>query len=159
MVNDSTVEKLGEILNQNPNGITHKRDEIYGFLQTLDREGHDSRPFLFDYLTLTVYVLQRYATPCDEGTWEPFLGVGLLAVSVCLFCLATRCEDELRVLAAAFRVCHQCCSLSRNFPSPASQLKIQAMYVAGISLARWPRYFPNGITGVQAICKSSHAFE
>lgn len=42
VINDSTVEKLGEILNQNSNGVTLVRDEIYGFLQTLDREGREN---------------------------------------------------------------------------------------------------------------------
>src|SRR5262249_34854389 len=42
IVNDSTVEKIGEILNQNPRGLLLFRDEITGFLRTLDREGHES---------------------------------------------------------------------------------------------------------------------
>ena len=36
-VNDPTVEKLGEILNQNPNGVTLCRDELYAFLRSLDK--------------------------------------------------------------------------------------------------------------------------
>ncbi len=42
MVNDSTVEKLGELLNQNPNGLLLFRDELTGALRTLDREGHEN---------------------------------------------------------------------------------------------------------------------
>jgi putative DNA primase/helicase len=42
VVNDTTVEKLGEILNQNPAGVILFRDELIGFLKSLDREGHDS---------------------------------------------------------------------------------------------------------------------
>jgi putative DNA primase/helicase len=38
IVNDATVEKLGEILNENPNGVLLFRDEIFGFLKTIDRE-------------------------------------------------------------------------------------------------------------------------
>jgi putative DNA primase/helicase len=38
IVNDATVEKLGELLNQNPNGLLLERDELYGWLHTLDRE-------------------------------------------------------------------------------------------------------------------------
>lgn len=38
IVNDATVEKLGELLNQNPNGLLLERDELYGWLRTLDRE-------------------------------------------------------------------------------------------------------------------------
>jgi hypothetical protein len=42
MVNDSTVEKLGVLLNQNPNGLLLFRDELTGWLRTLDREGHEN---------------------------------------------------------------------------------------------------------------------
>ncbi len=38
IVNDATVEKLGELLKQNPNGLLLERDELYGWLRTLDRE-------------------------------------------------------------------------------------------------------------------------
>ena len=41
IVNDSTVEKLGELLNQNPNGMLLHRDELVGFLRSLDKEGHE----------------------------------------------------------------------------------------------------------------------
>jgi hypothetical protein len=41
VVNDSTVEKLGELLNQNPLGLLVYRDELTGLLRTLDREGHE----------------------------------------------------------------------------------------------------------------------
>jgi hypothetical protein len=42
VVNDSTVEKLGEILNQNPHGLLLFRDELSGFFRTLDRHGHEA---------------------------------------------------------------------------------------------------------------------
>jgi putative DNA primase/helicase len=42
VVNDATVEKLGEILNDNPNGVLIFRDELAGFLRTMDREGHEN---------------------------------------------------------------------------------------------------------------------
>jgi putative DNA primase/helicase len=42
IVNDPTVEKLGEILNQNPAGILLSRDEISGFLANLERAGHEN---------------------------------------------------------------------------------------------------------------------
>ncbi len=42
LVNDSTVEKLGELLNQNTNGLLLFRDELVGFLRTLEREGHQN---------------------------------------------------------------------------------------------------------------------
>jgi hypothetical protein len=42
VVNDATVEKLGEILNENPHGVLIFRDELAGFLRTMDREGHEN---------------------------------------------------------------------------------------------------------------------
>src|SRR5262249_51526583 len=42
VVNDATVEKLGEILAANPNGVLVFRDELIGFLRTLDKEGHEN---------------------------------------------------------------------------------------------------------------------
>jgi putative DNA primase/helicase len=42
VVNDATVEKLGEILAENPNGVLTFRDELTGFLKSLDREGHEN---------------------------------------------------------------------------------------------------------------------
>jgi len=38
---DVTVEKLGELLNENENGIMILRDELTGFLRMLEREGHE----------------------------------------------------------------------------------------------------------------------
>jgi len=37
VVNDTTVEKLGELLNQNPNGLLLFRDELSGFLRLMAR--------------------------------------------------------------------------------------------------------------------------
>ncbi len=37
-VNDSTIEKLGELLSENPSGLLLSRDELSGFLRSLDRE-------------------------------------------------------------------------------------------------------------------------
>jgi Protein of unknown function (DUF3987) len=42
IVNDSTVEKLGEILNENPNGLLLFRDELNGFFRILERQGHEA---------------------------------------------------------------------------------------------------------------------
>lgn len=42
LVNDSTVEKLGELLNQNPRGLLLYRDELAGLLRTMDRDGHEN---------------------------------------------------------------------------------------------------------------------
>lgn len=41
LVNDATVEKLGEILNENPNGVLCYRDELIGLLKSLDKEGQE----------------------------------------------------------------------------------------------------------------------
>jgi Bifunctional DNA primase/polymerase, N-terminal. len=41
IINDSTVEKVGELLNLNPRGLLLFRDELVGWLKTLDREGHE----------------------------------------------------------------------------------------------------------------------
>jgi putative DNA primase/helicase len=42
VVNDSTVEKLGEILNENPCGVLLFRDELNGFFRTLEKNGRES---------------------------------------------------------------------------------------------------------------------
>jgi putative DNA primase/helicase len=39
ITNDATVEKYGELLNQNPNGLLIQRDELTGWLRSLDDEG------------------------------------------------------------------------------------------------------------------------
>ncbi len=39
--NDPTVEKLAELLKDNPRGIQVKRDEIVGFLRNLEKPGHE----------------------------------------------------------------------------------------------------------------------
>ena len=49
IVNDATVEKLGELLKENPWGTLSYRDELYGLLTSLDKQGQEgSRAF---YLT------------------------------------------------------------------------------------------------------------
>jgi putative DNA primase/helicase len=42
LVNDSTIEKLGEILAENPDGVLLYRDELHGFFKTLERQGHEA---------------------------------------------------------------------------------------------------------------------
>jgi putative DNA primase/helicase len=42
IVNDPTVEKLGIILNENPAGVLLFRDELIGFLATMERAGHEA---------------------------------------------------------------------------------------------------------------------
>lgn len=41
VVNDATVEKLGEILQENPDGVLLFRDELVGWLKSLDRDGRE----------------------------------------------------------------------------------------------------------------------
>jgi len=41
VANDATVEKLGELLNANPQGLVQFRDELSGWLASLDREGRE----------------------------------------------------------------------------------------------------------------------
>ena len=41
LVNDSTVEKHGELLRQNPNGYCVYRDELVGLLKSLDKDGQE----------------------------------------------------------------------------------------------------------------------
>ena len=48
-VNDPTVEKLAELLRENPNGLLLHRDELMGFLKSMDKEGReDSRAFFLE---------------------------------------------------------------------------------------------------------------
>jgi hypothetical protein len=47
--NDPTVEKLGELMNENPRGFLLFRDELVGFLRNLDRDGREGdRPFYLE---------------------------------------------------------------------------------------------------------------
>ncbi|MBU0715296.1 MAG: DUF3987 domain-containing protein [Verrucomicrobia bacterium] len=49
IVNDSTVEKHGELLRQNPNGYLVHRDELIGLLKSLDKDGQEgSRAFYLE---------------------------------------------------------------------------------------------------------------
>jgi len=41
IVNDSTVEKLGELLQETPEGLLLFRDELVGWLRNMDRDGHE----------------------------------------------------------------------------------------------------------------------
>ena len=42
IVNDGTVEKVGELLNENPRGLLLVRDELVGLLRSLDKQGHEN---------------------------------------------------------------------------------------------------------------------
>jgi len=41
VINDATIEKLGELLGENPRGLIYVRDEVAGWLANLDREGRE----------------------------------------------------------------------------------------------------------------------
>lgn len=41
-VSDATVEKLGELLNENTNGLLLVRDELAGFISSLSKQGHEN---------------------------------------------------------------------------------------------------------------------
>lgn len=47
IVNDATVEKLGVLLNRNPRGLLLFRDELIGFLRSLDKEENASARAFF----------------------------------------------------------------------------------------------------------------
>lgn len=69
VTNDATIEKLGALMKENPNGIILYRDELIGLLKTCDRAGHEGdrafyleswsgdSSFTFDRITRgTVYI-------------------------------------------------------------------------------------------------------
>jgi putative DNA primase/helicase len=63
VVYDSTTEKLGEILNANRRGVLLFRDELVGWLSSLDKQGHESdRAFYLEAWTGTgEFVYDRIA--------------------------------------------------------------------------------------------------
>jgi hypothetical protein len=49
IVNDTTVEKLGELLSENPHGLVLIRDELVGFLKSLEKTGNETqRAFMLE---------------------------------------------------------------------------------------------------------------
>lgn len=76
IVNDSTVEKLGELLNENPNGLLLARDELGGWLATMQtEEGAVSRAFYLE---------------CFEGSGEftyDRIGRGTIHIESCCLSL------------------------------------------------------------------------
>ncbi len=49
LTNDATIEKLGELLKENPRGLLMMRDELTGWLKTLDKPGRENeRPFYLE---------------------------------------------------------------------------------------------------------------
>ncbi len=58
---DGTTEKIGEILQDNPNGLLIERDEVYGFLRSLDKIGRegDRAFFLTSWNGYGCYTIDR----------------------------------------------------------------------------------------------------
>jgi hypothetical protein len=53
IINDATVEKLGELMNENPRGLLLIRDELPGFLARMESEDHQSeRAFYLEAFNL-----------------------------------------------------------------------------------------------------------
>jgi hypothetical protein len=49
VINDATIEKIGELLAQNPKGLMYFRDELSGLLATLDKPNHEAdRAYLLE---------------------------------------------------------------------------------------------------------------
>jgi putative DNA primase/helicase len=61
--NDSTVEKLGELLEQNPNGILTFRDELVGWLRNLDKSGHEGARAFYGLLQRFQLLIQPDQLP------------------------------------------------------------------------------------------------
>jgi putative DNA primase/helicase len=75
MVNDATVEKLGELMQKNEWGTLAYRDELYGLLTSLDRSGQEgSRSF--------------YLTSYDGNQGYTFDRIGRGTVHIPRLCLA-----------------------------------------------------------------------
>jgi putative DNA primase/helicase len=74
-VNDATVEKLGELMEQNPWGTLSYRDDLYGLLTSLDKQGQEgSRAF--------------YLTSYDGNQGYTFDRIGRGTVHIPRVCLA-----------------------------------------------------------------------
>jgi hypothetical protein len=92
--NDPTIEKLGEILAANPRGVLVSRDELVGFMRTLDKKGreNDRSFFLESWNGNTSYIYDRIgrgtiriAAACVSivGGIQPGPLVGYLKVAAC----------------------------------------------------------------------------
>ena len=75
IVNDATVEKLGELMQQNPWGTLSYRDELYGLLTSLDKQGQEGA---------RAFMLQSY----DGNQGYTFDRIGRGTVHIPRVCLA-----------------------------------------------------------------------
>ena len=85
--NDPTVEKLGEILAANPQGILINRDELVGFMRNMDKPGHESDRsfyleswnasggrFIYDRIGRGTVVIESPCTSVLGGTQPGVIG-------------------------------------------------------------------------------------
>ncbi len=84
-VNDATVEKMQEILSQNPQGILVYRDELMGFLESWEKKGHESaRSFYLE------------AWNGDQSYTSDRIGRGTVRVdNICVSVLGTTQPDKI----------------------------------------------------------------
>ncbi len=80
IINDATVEKLGELLNQNPNGLLLERDELIGWFRNLDREDRaNDRSFFIEAFngsgTYTYDRIGRGTTHIESNTLSLIGGI------------------------------------------------------------------------------------
>jgi len=76
LVQDSTPEKLAEILSGNPSGTLHLRDELAGWLTSFDRYTPGGREFWLEAYGGRPFVIDRKGSP--EPTVVPFNGVSVV---------------------------------------------------------------------------------
>jgi len=80
LVNDATVEALGERLKENPNGLMLERDELTAFLRALDKPGHE---------TDRAFYLEAWAGHVTNFTYDR-IGRGTIIIpAVCLSIFGT----------------------------------------------------------------------
>jgi putative DNA primase/helicase len=84
-VSDTTVEKMQEILSQNPQGVLVYRDELMGFLESWEKKGHESdRSFYLE------------AWNGDQPYTSDRIGRGtVLAENICVSILGTTQPDKI----------------------------------------------------------------
>jgi putative DNA primase/helicase len=76
LVQDSTPEKLAEILSGNPEGTLHHRDELAGWLTSFDRYSPGGREFWLEAFGGRPFVIDRKSSP--EPISVPFNGVSVV---------------------------------------------------------------------------------
>jgi putative DNA primase/helicase len=76
LVQDSTPEKLAEILSGNPSGTLHLRDELAGWLTSFDRYTPGGREFWLEAFGGRPFVIDRKSSP--ESIHIPFNGVSVV---------------------------------------------------------------------------------